>query len=81
MDELIRLIEEGRLWSYLNYDEDVTGIVIADNEEEAKRKVCESYERHGYADTNFRYTVDVMQVKSKPFEDSLDVLETNYWNS
>lgn len=80
MNELIKLIEDGRLWSYLNYDEDVTGIVIADNEEEAKRKVYESYERHGYADTSFRYTLDVMLIKSKPFEDSLDVLETNYWN-
>lgn len=79
MNEIIKLIEEGRVYSYLNYDMGVSGIVIADNEEEARQKVIESYEKHGYKDTDFRYLLDIIKLEQTPFSDSMEVLETSYW--
>ena len=53
------LYESGKLYGYItDYYSGGKGIVIADNEEEAKQKVKVSYLKHGYSESELEeYTI------------------------
>lgn len=76
MKEIIKHIQEGELWCYTLSDGG-TGIVIADNEEEAEKKVRTAYSKHGgYEEGNLASVeVNVWEITQKPFDDAPDVLE------
>lgn len=76
MNELIKCLENGTLFSY-SLSDGGTGIVIADSSEEAEQKVRAAYERHGgYENGNMDgINVSVWELYQKPFNDAPDVLE------
>lgn len=76
MNELVKYIENGELFSY-ELSDGGSGIVIADNVEEAEYKVKTAYKRHGgYENENFEEVrVDIFALYQKPFNDAPDVLE------
>ena len=69
------LYESGKLYGYIiDYYSGGKGIVIADNEEEAKQKVKVSYLKHGYSESELE-ELEVWKVTDEFFNDSPDVLE------
>ncbi len=76
MNELVKYIENGELFSY-ELSDGGSGIVIADNVEEAEYKVKTAYKRHGgYENENLEEVrVDIFALHQKPFNDVPDVLE------
>lgn len=76
MNELVKYIENGELFSY-ELSDGGSGIVIADNVEEAEYKVKTAYKRHGgYENENLEEVrVDIFALHQKPFNDAPDVLE------
>lgn len=76
MNELVKYIENGELFSY-ELSDGGSGIVIADNVEEAEYKVKTAYKRHGgYENENLEgVRVDIFALYQKPFNDAPDVLE------
>ena len=69
------LYESGKLYGYItDYYSGGKGIVIADNEEDAKQKVKASYLKHGYSETELE-ELQVWKVSDRFFNDSPDVLE------
>ena len=69
------LYESGKLYGYIiDYYSGGKGIVIANNEEEAKQKVKASYLKHGYSETELE-ELQVWKVTDGFFNDSPDVLE------
>ena len=76
MNELVKYIENGELFSY-ELSDGGSGIVIADNVEEAEYKVKTAYKRHGgYENENLEEVrVDIFALYQKPFNDAPDVLE------
>ena len=72
---LEELFETGKLYGYIaDYYSGGKGIVIADNEEEAKQKVKASYLNHGYSESELE-ELEVWKVTDGFFNDSPDVLE------
>ena len=76
MNELVKCIENGTLFSY-SLSDGGTGIVIADSPEEAEQKVRAAYEKHGgYENGNMDgINVNIWELYQKPFDDAQDVLE------
>lgn len=76
MNELVKCIENGTLFSY-SLSDGGTGIVIADSPEEAEQKVRAAYEKHGgYENGNMDgINVSILELYQKPFDDASDVLE------
>lgn len=76
MQELIKYIENGELWAY-ELEDGGTGIVIADNSEQAELKVREAYLKHGgYDKSGIDATeVRIYEIVQKPFVDAPNVLE------
>lgn len=76
MEELSRYIENGELFCYTLSDGG-TGIVIADNPEEAEEKVRAAYSKHGGYENGYIASdiINVFELEQKPFEDAPDVLE------
>ena len=69
------LYESARLYGYIiDYYSGGKGIVIADNEEDAKQKIKASYLKHGYSETELE-ELQVWKVTDGFFNDSPDVLE------
>ena len=69
------LYESGKLYGYIaDYYSGGKGIVIADNEAEAKQKVKVSYLKHGYSESELE-ELQVWKVSDGFFNDSPDVLE------
>ena len=72
---LEELFKTGKLYGYItDYYSGGKGIVIADNEEEAKQKVKASYLKHGYSESELE-ELEVWKVTDGFFNDSSDVLE------
>ena len=72
---LKELIESGKLYGYItDYYSGGKGIVIANNEDEARQKVISGYLKHGYSESELS-ELEVWKVTSKPFDDAPDVLE------
>ena len=72
---LEELFKTGKLYGYItDYYSGGKGIVIADNEEEAKQKVKVSYLKHGYSESELE-ELEVWKVTDGFFNDSPDVLE------
>lgn len=75
MKDILKYIQEGTLWCYTLGDGG-TGIVIADNAEEARKKVRVAYSKHGgYEKGNLDSVAIYIWEISKPFDDAPDVLE------
>ena len=76
MNELVKYIENGELFSY-ELSDGGSGIVIADNVEEAEYKEKTANKRHGgYENENLEEVrVDIFALYQKPFNDAPDVLE------
>lgn len=76
MNELVKCLENGTLFSYSLSDRG-TGIVIADSTEEAKQKVRDAYKNHGgYENGNMNgVDINIWELYQKPFDDAPDVLE------
>ena len=69
------LYESGKLYGYItDYYSGGKGIVIANNEEEAKRKVTDTYLKHGYSESELT-DLQVWKITKAWFEDASDVLE------
>ena len=69
------LYESGKLYVYItDYYSGGKGIVIADNEEDAKQKVKASYLKHGYSESELE-ELEVWKVSDGFFNDSPYVLE------
>lgn len=69
------LYETGKLYGYVtDYYNGGKGIVIADNEEEAKQKVKASYLKHGYSESELE-ELEIWKVTDGFFNDSPDILE------
>ena len=72
---LEELFKTGKLYGYItDYYSGGKGIVIANNEEEAKQKVKASYLKHGYSESELE-ELEVWKVTDGFFNDSPDVLE------
>ena len=72
---LEELFKTGKLYGYItDYYSGGKGIVIADNEEEARRKVTDAYLKHGYSESELE-ELQVWKVTDGFFNDSPDVLE------
>ena len=72
---LEELFKTGKLYGYItDYYSGRKGIVIADNEEEARRKVTDAYLKHGYSESELE-EIEVWKVTDGFFNDSPDVLE------
>ena len=72
---LEELFKTGKLYGYItDYYSGGKGIVIADNEEEAKQKVKVSYLKHGYSESELE-ELEVWKITDGFFNDSPDVLE------
>ena len=72
---LEELFKTGKLYGYItDYYSGGKGIVIADNEEEAKQKVKVSYLKHGYSESELE-ELEVWKVTDGFFNDAPDVLE------
>ena len=72
---LEELFKTGKLYGYItDYYSGGKGIVIANNEEEAKQKVKASYLKHGYLESELE-GLEVWKVTDGFFNDSPDVLE------
>lgn len=78
MNELIKLIEECRLWSY-TLEDGGTGLVIADTVEEAEEKVRAAYSKHGgYENGKCDVKIYIWDMfKDSFFPDFPDVLEVH----
>lgn len=69
------LVSSGRLYGYnTDYCQGGKGIVIANNERDAKQKVISAYLKHGYSESELT-ELEIWKVTEKPFEDAPDVLE------
>lgn len=78
MDELVKYIINGKLWTYMiDADDDGggVGIVIADNEQQAIAKVKEAYKKHSGNDEISDFSVYSHKIEQCPFSDAPDVLE------
>lgn len=72
---LKQLVETGKLYGYnTDYYNGGKGIVVADDEEEARKKVIDGYLKHGYSESELS-ELEVWKVEDKPFDDAPDVLE------
>ena len=72
---LKELVKTGRLYGYnTDYYCGGKGIVLADNEEDARKKVIDGYLKHGYSESELS-ELEVWKITEEPFEDALDVLE------
>ena len=72
---LKELVKTGRLQGYnTDYYCSGKGIVLADNEEDARKKVIDGYLKHGYSESELS-ELEVWKITEEPFEDALDVLE------
>lgn len=72
---LEELFKTGKLYGYItDYYSGGKGIVIANNEEEAKQKVKEAYLKHGYSESELT-DLEVWKITEAWFEDVPDVLE------
>ena len=72
---LEELFKTGKLYGYItDYYSGGKGIVIANNEDEAKQKVKASYLKHGYSESELE-ELEVWKVTDGFFNDSPDVLE------
>lgn len=72
---LEELFKTGKLYGYItDYYSGGKGIVIANNEEEAKQKVKASYLKHGYSESELE-ELEVWKVTDGFFNNSPDVLE------
>ena len=72
---LEELFKTGKLYGYItDYYSGGKGIVIADNEEDAKRKVTDAYLKHGYSESELT-DLQVWKITEAWFEDASDVLE------
>ena len=72
---LEELFKTGKLYGYItDYYSGGKGIVIANNEDEAKQKVKASYLKRGYAEREME-ELEVWKVTDGFFNDSPDVLE------
>ena len=75
LKELVKLVKTGKLYGYnTDYYCGGKGIVLANNEEEAKQKVIDGYLKHGYSESELS-ELEVWKVEEVPFEDAPDVLE------
>lgn len=74
--DLVKLIREGKLYGYISRPYGFTGIVVAENEAEAKAKVYASYTEHGFKECDFFDTIVINKIDQIPFKDSPDILET-----
>ena len=72
---LEELFKTGKLYGYITDSySGGKGIVIANNEDEAKQKVKASYLKHGYSESELE-ELEVWKVTDGFFNDSPDVLE------
>lgn len=73
---LKEIYETGRLYGYsLDYSGEGVGIVLADNEEDAKATVIQAYTKHGYPRDSFT-DLEVWKLdKNCFFSDSPNILE------
>ena len=72
---LEELFKTGKLYGYItDYYSGGKGIVIADSEEEARRKVADAYLKHGYSESELT-DLQVWKITEAWFEDAPDVLE------
>ena len=72
---LEELFKTGKLYGYItDYYSGGKGIVIANNEEDAKRKVTDAYLKHGYSESELT-DLQVWKITEAWFEDASDVLE------
>lgn len=69
------LVKTGKLYGYnTDYYSGGKGIVIADNENDAKQKIRSAYLKHGYSENELT-ELEVWKIAEEPFEDAPDVLE------
>ena len=72
---LEKLFKTGKLYGYItDYYSGGKGIVIADNDEDARRKVIDAYLKHGYSESELT-DLQVWKITEAWFEDAPDVLE------
>ena len=72
---LEELFKTGKLYGYItDYYSGGKGIIIANNEEEAKQKVKAAYLKHGYSESELT-DLEVWKITETWFEDVPDVLE------
>lgn len=72
---LKELVKSGKLYGYnTDYYSGGKGIVIADNENDAKQKIRSAYLKHGYSESELT-ELEVWKVVEEPFKDFPDVLE------
>lgn len=72
---LKELVKTGKLYGYItDYYGGGKGIVLANNETEARNKVRDSYLKHGYSKGELE-DLEVWEVVEEPFDDAPDVLE------
>lgn len=70
-----QLVQTKRLYGYnTDYYCGGKGIVLADNEADARQKVTDAYLKHGYSKSELE-DLEVWEVTKEPFDDALDVLE------
>ena len=70
-----QLVKSNKLYGYnTDYYCGGKGIVIADNEENARKKVIEAYLKHGYSESELS-ELEVWKVEDGYFDDASDVLE------
>lgn len=67
------LLNSGKLYSYMT-DDNVHGIVIAESEEDAYKKVKTAYLQHGYCESEL-YDLTIQNIKDGWFKDNPDILE------
>lgn len=72
---LKELVKTKKLYGYItDYYCGGKGIVLADNETDARNKVREAYLKHGYSKGELK-ELEVWEVDTEPFDDAPDVLE------
>lgn len=72
---LKELVKTNKLYGYItDYYIGGKGVVLANNEQEAKEKVIRAYLKHGYSESELE-ELEVWKVEQEPFADALDVLE------
>lgn len=72
---LKELVKTGKLYGYnTDYYRGGKGIVIADNENEAKQKIRLAYLKHGYSESELT-EIEAWKITEEPSEDVPDVLE------
>jgi hypothetical protein len=72
---LKKLVQTKRLFGYItDYYNGGKGIVLADNETDARQKVTDAYLKHGYSKGELE-DLEVWEVDTEPFDDAPDVLE------